>query len=446
MQRAQRGLDNPALDLAIEAANALRKPLAVFFGLHPGYPHANGRHYAFLAAGLQETRARCEARGAAFVFRPYPNHDLLRFCQEVRPALVVGDENPMREPEGWRRSAARQLSVPLWTVDADVVVPTRLFEKEEYAARTLRPKLQRWLPQFLQPLANSTVHVHWPPAARPASQPALAPNQPIDPLAVLAALPLDRSVAPVSGAQGGTTAGLQQLQRFLVERLASYDTARNLPQRPGTSELSAYLHFGQLGPLTIALAVRDADAPTAAKEAYLEELIVRRELAINYVARNPEYDKLTGCPAWARKTLDEHRQDPRPFLYSAAQFEQAETHDPLWNAAQVEMVTTGRMHGYLRMYWAKKILEWTASPECAFDIAVRLNDRYELDGRDPNGYTGIAWALGGKHDRPWAPARPVFGLIRYMAASGCARKFDVPAYLAHVRRLAKGQAASLVAH
>ena len=164
-------------------------------------------------------------------------------------------------------------------------------------------------------------------------------------------------------------------------------------------------------------------------------MIVRRELAINYVARNPRYDQLAGCHDWARKTLAEHIKDPRPHLYTEAQLENAETHDDLWNAAQREMVLTGRMHGYLRMYWAKKILEWTPKPEVAFDIAVRLNDRYFLDGRDPNGYTGIAWAIGGKHDRPWGPQRPIFGLIRYMAYSGCARKFDVKAYVRRIDRI-----------
>jgi deoxyribodipyrimidine photo-lyase len=182
--------------------------------------------------------------------------------------------------------------------------------------------------------------------------------------------------------------------------------------------------------------VRESEAPDTAKEAMLEELIVRRELAINFVARNPQYDALAGCPAWARKTLDEHRQDKREYVYTDAEFENAETHDPLWNAAQQEMVITGKMHGYLRMYWAKKILEWTATPAEAFDIAVKLNDRYELDGRDPNGYTGIAWAIGGKHDRPWVPQRKVFGMIRYMAASGCARKFDVNSYISRVQKLA----------
>ena len=435
MQRAQRALDNPALDTAIEIANELGKPVAVFFGLHPHYPNANERHYHFLVEGLQETRARCEARNVAFVLRPYPQHDLIKFCDEVKPALVIGDENPMRAPESWRRSAAEKLRVPFWTIDADVIVPTSHFEKEEYAARTLRPKLTRLLPTYLTPLFNPAAQVAWRDEERPVSVPALAPNEPLDVAAILSALPLNRSAAPVKSFTGGTTAGLRALQTFLDERLARYDTARNQPHLPGTSALSAYLHFGQLGPHTIALAVSESNAPQPAKDAYLEELIVRRELAINYVARNANYDTLAGCHAWARKSLDEHRQDPRAFLYTRQQFEQAETHDPLWNAAQLEMVKSGKMHGYLRMYWAKKILEWTASPEEAFDLAVELNDRYQLDGRDPNGYTGIAWAIGAKHDRPWAPARPIFGMIRYMAASGCARKFDVNAYIAAVKQL-----------
>lgn len=432
MQRAQRGLDNPALDLAIEAANELRQPLAVFFGLHPGYPNANLRHYTFLVQGLAETAQRVEARGAAFVFRPYPNHDLIAFCREVKACLVIGDENPLREPEAWRQSAARKLSVPFWTVDADVIVPVKFFPREEFAARTLRPKLHRLLPAFLQPLANPHAEVKWEARNRPRSQP-------LDEARVLAELPLDRSTPPVSHYTGGTTAGLNLLKRFIAERLGQYDTARNLPHLPGTSELSAYLHFGQLGPHTIALAVRAANAPAAtpaaapaAVEAFLEELIVRRELAINFVARNPQYDQLAGCPEWARKTLAEHLNDEREFIYRESQFEHAETHDPLWNAAQLELVTTGRMHGYLRMYWAKKLLEWTHTPEEAFAIAVRLNDRYQLDGRDPNGYTGIAWAIGGKHDRPWGPARPIFGLVRYMNANGCVRKFDVRAYIERV--------------
>ena len=224
-------------------------------------------------------------------------------------------------------------------------------------------------------------------------------------------------VSEVEGYVGGTREAMRRMSRFLSERLGQYAEGRNEPTPYTTTELSAHLHFGHVSPLTIALAVLNSDGPPDGIDALLEELIVRRELAINFVARNPDYDSLAGCPEWARKTLAEHADDPRPFLYTARQFEAGETHDPLWNAAQKEMTLTGRMHNYLRMYWAKKILEWSPDAERAFAIAVDLNDRYEMDGRDPNGYTGVAWAIGGKHDRPW-PSRPIFGTVRSMTFCG----------------------------
>lgn len=435
MQRAQRGIDNPALDTAIEAGNRLQLPVVVFFGLHPRYPGANLRHYSFLIDGLAETSRRVLDRGAFFLFRPYPDHNLIDLCDQLRPAIVVGDENPLREPERWRESAAKRLGATFVTVDADVIVPTSFFAKEEYAARTIRPKIHRLLPRFLQPLSNDKAKTSWKPLA-----PLLEGlNRQIDKDTLLRELPLDRSVGVVPTAMGGTAAGLRQLQRFVEQGLSQYDTARNLPHQAGTSELSAYLHFGQISPLTIALAVQRAGGPEGARDAYLEELIVRRELAINFVKCNPNYDRLEGCHGWAIETLRKHAADQRPYVYGLDRLEQAETHDDLWNAAQSEMVATGRMHGYLRMYWAKKILEWTRSPEEAFQYAICLNDRYQLDGRDPNGYTGVAWAIGGKHDRPWGPERSVFGLIRYMVYSGCARKFSIPAYIERVASLRRAQ-------
>lgn len=427
MQRAQRGVGNLALDASIRAANELRLPLAVFFGLHPKYPGANLRHYSFLLDGLEETARRVEMRGAAFIFRSYPDHDLPRFCDEARPALVIGDENPLRAPESWRRSAAEKLKVPFWTVDADTVAPTKLFAKEEYSARTLRPKIRAVLDVFLQPLDEPRCVRPWG-KARPKSER-------IDAARLLESLPIDRGASPVARFKGGTTEALRRLRLFIDERLSDYPLRRNLPEVSGTSELSPYLHFGHIGPLTVALAVRASSAPEEAKRAYLEELIVRRELSVNYVARNPNYDSLSGSPAWALRALDHHRDDPRPHIYSRARLEEAATHDALWNAAQLEMTGSGFMHGYLRMYWAKKILEWSETPEEAFATAVYLNDKYFLCGRDPNGYTGIAWAIGGKHDRPWGPRRPVFGTVRYMSAGGMARRFDVPAYIARARGL-----------
>ncbi len=186
-----------------------------------------------------------------------------------------------------------------------------------------------------------------------------------------------------------------------------------------------------LAPQRVALAVQYAHAPREAKDTYLEELIIRRELSDNYCLYNPHYDTVEGFPAWAKTTLNAHRNDPREFVYSYEEFDHGETHDALWNAAQLQMVRTGKMHSYMRMYWAKKILEWSKTPEDALATAIALNDRYELDGRDPNGYVGVAWSIGGVHDRPWFN-RPIFGAVRYMNANGCAKKFDVNRYIAQV--------------
>ena len=246
---------------------------------------------------------------------------------------------------------------------------------------------------------------------------------------LLDGLRIDRTLAPAPGFRGGPTEGRRRLRRFVAERLAGYADARNHPEHDGTSELSPYLHFGHLGPREVALAIRDSGAPLSDRQAFLEQLIVRRELGVNFVRFNDRYDQLAGCEPWALETLRRHHRDRRPHLYSARQLEQADTHDELWNAAQRQMVTTGWMHGYVRMYWAKKILEWTRSPEEAFAVAIELNDRYEIDGRDPNGYAGIAWAIGGKHDRAWGPERPVFGTIRYMSFGSTSRKFDSRRYI-----------------
>ena len=426
MQRAQRGVDNPALDTAVRAADALGKPVVVFFAPVPFYPRANLRHYAFLAQGVPDMARALAAKGVGFVLRPYPRHSLIRFCEEVRPCLVVGDENPLQEPGRWRKVAAERLRVPLWTVDADVIVPSRLLLKEQYAARTIRPRINALLPAFLEEPEEPRPRKRWRPPPDVESLPPSAPW--------LDAFPAARDAWPVDSFTGGTKAGLAALDRFLREGLTGYATRRNDPSAAGTSRLSPYLHFGHLGPRSVALAVKNAGAPAGDREAFLEEMVVRRELAINYAAFNPACDALEGCEPWALKTLREHAADPRPHLYGPDELEAGETHDPLWNAAQHQMVRTGWMHGYLRMYWAKKLLEWTPSPGEAFETAVRLNDRYELDGRDPNGYAGIAWAIGGKHDRPWPPRKPVLGLIRPMTEKGCRRKFDVDGYIAEVER------------
>jgi deoxyribodipyrimidine photo-lyase len=429
MQRAQRAVDNPALNVAIEAANALRKPLVAFLGLVPFYPNANMRHYTFLTQGIPGLSQRLGRRGVGFVLRRYPDHQLVKFCEEVRPSLVVGDENPLREPERWRQVVRDRLSVPLWTVDADVIIPSKLLQKEHYAARTIRPRIRMLLDEFLVRLGNPEVETPW-------KQPKDLPSLPLGG-DLLEGFPIDRSVQPVSTFRSGTDEALRHLSRFVRKGLEGYAVMRNRPELDGTSRLSPYLHFGQIGPLTVALAVKNADTPREDREAFLEELIVRRELAVNFVRFNSRYDRLASCEPWALRTLEDHRRDEREYVYAEEQLENAETHDPLWNAAQRQMVLDGWMHGYLRMYWAKKILEWTRSPEEAHEIAVRLNDRYELDGRDPNGYAGVAWAIAGKHDRPWGPERPIYGKVRYMSYPSTSRKFDSKQYIQRMEALVR---------
>ena len=430
MQRSQRGLDNPALNLAIELANELRLPMLAVFGLTADYPGAQRRHYRFLVEGLTETRDDLLAKRVPLVVRiGSPDEVVAKVAHEARAVLVVGDENPVRVGQFWRESLAKKLDIPLVFVDADVVVPSSLFPREEYAARTIRPKIHKVWDEYLKPIPNPKTEAGWGRVPLPKGH-VVEPDTLMDALKV-------GGVGEVKDYRGGPIEARRRLDRFVSERLSGYAAERNQPTPYRTTELSAHLHFGHISPVTMALAALASDSSKEDVDSFLEELIVRREVAINFVARNPDYDRFDGCPRWAHETLAKHAGDKRQFLYSASRFEAAETHDPIWNAAQKEMALTGRMHNYLRMYWAKKILEWSPDAAMAFDIALDLNDRYEMDGRDPNGYTGVAWAIGGKHDRPW-PERPVYGTIRSMSYDGIRRKLDTDAYIARVRSIELG--------
>jgi deoxyribodipyrimidine photo-lyase len=423
MQRAQRADDNPALDAAINAANERRLPVVVLFVLDPGFPGASLRQFQFMLEGLVELPDALSARGAGFVLRVgQPPSEVARFCGDVAAALLVGDENPLREPERWRRQVADTVRIPFWTVDADVVVPSTLLEKEQWSAGTMRPRVVRHLDLCLRPSARPKAGVPW---RAPRGLALATPH-----VRLLDERSIDRTVSPAPGWRGGRRAGIDRLRQFIRKRLVGYSTSRNRPEADGTSGLSPYLHFGQLGPREIALAARSAEAPLEDRQALVEQLVIRRELGVNFVRYNAAYDRVESAARWARETLDRHRGDPREWVYTERRLEQAETHDPLWNAAQRQMVESGWMHGYLRMYWAKKILEWSESPEAAMAAAIALNDRYQLDGRDPNGYAGIAWAVAGKHDRAWGPERPVYGTVRYMSLASTSRKFDSRTYMA----------------
>lgn len=416
--------------MAVEAANALHQPVVIFFAPVPFYPHANLRHYVFLAQAIPDTAERARERGIGYVLRRYPEHSLLKFCEEVKASLVVGDENPMREPSHWRELAAKKLKLPLWTVDADVIVPSRLLEKEQYAARIIRPRLQKHLEQFLTPPSNAKATVEW---EKPRDLKAVPDDGSVD--LTEEWKNLDRSVQPVSSFRGGTTEALKLLHDFIDHKLAHYPERHGKPETDGTSRLSPYLHFGHIGPHTVALAVEKSRASREAKDDLLDQLITWRELSINFVHFNPLYDSIESAPDWAHRTLAKHAQDKRATVYSREQLERAETHDNLWNAAQLQMLHAGWMHNYMRMYWAKKILEWSPSPAVAYQTAVYLNDKYFLDGRDPNGYAGIAWSIAGKFDRPWFD-RPIFGTIRYMSGRAAAKKFDAEKYIAQMAELA----------
>jgi deoxyribodipyrimidine photo-lyase len=423
MQRALRIADNPALDIAIQAANHLGLQVVIFFRVIPNYPNANLRHYHFLQQGLCDAAEDAAEREIAFIVRRPPGNGLEAFLEEVQAALLIGDENPCREPERWRRVLARRLKIPYWTVDADVVVPSRTFNRSFALLHHFRPHLQRELPKYLKSPVNTQPN-SW--LRQKLSRFELAHD------ITAGFTQFDRTVKPVDAFAGGTHAALRRLDDFIHHDLAAYNEKRNHPESAGTSRLSPYLHFGNISPLTIALAVHRAKTSSETKEKFLEQLIGWRELAVLFVRHEPHYDSWECAAPWARQSLLEHTADPRPYRYNLDRLERAETHDELWNAAQRQMVTTGWMHNYMRMYWAKKILEWAPDPASAFDWAVILNDRYELDGRDPNGYAGIAWAIVGRLDRPWFN-RPIFGLVRPMSGASIARKFDAAAYIRQTR-------------
>ncbi len=424
MQGAQRAEWNHALEHAIERANGLKLPVVVGFGLTADFPEANARHYHFMLQGLRETQAALEKRGIRLAIRAEcPTRCIPKLAKKA--ALVVVDEGHLRIQRQWRAEVAEKVSCKMEEVETNLIVPVEAAaEKENFSAGTFRPRINRKLETYLVPLKHRKPRI----SSMTMKLPGLDLS---DTGKVVKALRVDTPVGPVEGFTGGAKEAHRRLRTFIETKLDGYDTRRNDPNIDGVSNLSPYLHFGQISPLEIALKVRAAARKGG--DAFLEELIVRRELSSNFVYYNDQYDSFECLPPWVRRTLDYHAADEREYTYSLEEFETAATHDPYWNAAQKQMVLTGKMHGYMRMYWGKKILEWTKSPEEGFRVALHLNNKYELDGRDPNGFAGVAWCFG-KHDRAWAE-RPVFGKVRYMNAAGLRRKFDADAYVQMVERL-----------
>jgi deoxyribodipyrimidine photo-lyase len=430
VQAAPRVACNHAYQYAVREANRLSLPLLACFDLLPGFPEARRPQYRFMIEGLLALSRSLEEQGVQFIIQTgSPGTVPLALGDDA--ALVVTDRGDLRFQDLWREQVAAGLECPLIQVETNVVVPVATASpKEEWSAATFRKKITPWIGQFLVSLEQkrpdrSSLGIDADSAGEATAESLLS--------VVVGATPgesgsLQPDPLPWSG---GEKAAMDRLTWFIRRDLDRYPADRNDPNAGALSCMSPYLHFGQISPLLIAQHILASKSPSAGT--YLEELIVRRELSINFVHYNPNYDDYSGLPDWAKKTLTRHSADRREYSYRFHEFESARTHDRYWNAAQREMVLTGKMHGYMRMYWGKKILEWSETPKEAYQTALALNNRYELDGRDPNGYAGVAWCFG-KHDRAWQE-RPVFGKIRYMNAAGLKRKFDVDRYANRIGEL-----------
>ncbi|MEM7205187.1 MAG: deoxyribodipyrimidine photolyase [Planctomycetota bacterium] len=457
MTAQRRTVWNHALQHAAWHAREIGKPLLIFEALRADYQWASARFHAFVVEGMAANAARCEAVGVRY--HPYVEpvagggRGLLE-ALAARACLVVADEFPCFFLPRMLRAAAARLDVALQQVDANGLLPLRAADRAWPTAYAFRRFLQRTLPDHLDdmPMADPLrglkrlgratiprpVLDRWPAVPKAALS---------GDTAWLRAQPVDQAVGQTA-LRGGSAAAEQQLLRFLKRALPIYAEQRNQPEVEASSGLSPYLHFGHLSPhqAFAKLATREDWSPerlskdrrghragwwgmSTEAEAFLDELVTWREVGYGFAFhRADDYHRFDSLPDWAQATLQKHADDPREHLYALDEFEQAQTHDPLWNAAQRQLVREGRMHNYLRMLWGKKILEWCPAPTAALDVMIELNNKYALDGRNPNSYSGIFWVLG-RFDRPWGPERPVFGTVRFMSSQNTARKVRVKGYI-----------------
>ncbi|MCC6673421.1 MAG: deoxyribodipyrimidine photolyase [Planctomycetes bacterium] len=449
---------NFALQRAVDWARELGRPLLVLETLRSDHRWASDRLHAFVLGGMADN-------AAAFARKPVLHHAYvepdpgagrgLLAALGGEACVVVTDEFPAYFLPRMVRAAAERVAVRLESVDANGLLPLRAADQAHSRAYLFRRFLQKSLRRHLleRPLPDPLAGVRLPRLARVPEAlrrrwPATAAAELRAPAALLATLPIDHTVAPVSGTPGGARAGAARLAHFLRDGLPRYADERGDPAADVASGLSPYLHFGHVGTHQIldALSARDGWTPARIEgtvtgkssgwwgmernaEAFLDELVTWRELGYTCAALRPDHASYASLPEWAKATLAAHAKDARTHVYDLDTFAAARTHDPIWNAAQTQLLREGRIHNYLRMLWGKKVLEWSASPEHAAQILIELNDRYALDGRDPNSYSGIYWCLG-RFDRPWAPQRPVYGSIRYMSSGNTARKFRLAGYLA----------------
>uniref|UniRef100_A0A1B6H369 Deoxyribodipyrimidine photo-lyase n=1 Tax=Cuerna arida TaxID=1464854 RepID=A0A1B6H369_9HEMI len=424
MFRDERVQDNWALLFAQKLALKNEIPLHVCFCVKPKFLDATIRHYKFLFKGLEEVASECKSLNIEFHLLIGNGEEVLpSFVEKNKIGAVVLDFMPLRDCLSWAQTLKKSLpkEVPLIQVDAHNIVPCwTASDKLEYGARTIRGKITRQLPEFL---------TQFPPVVKHPFSGKLKADE-IDWEAAEKTLQVDRSVGPVKGFVPGYKAGISVLQEFCNKRIKLFGSKRNDPTVNALSNLSPYFHFGQISVQRAILCVKKlGSSHKESVDAFVEEAVIRRELSDNFCFYNKKYDSIDGAYDWAKKTLNDHKKDKRTYVYTRSELEESKTHDDLWNSAQIQLVRDGKMHGFLRMYWAKKILEWTASPEEALASAIYLNDRYSMDGRDPSGYVGCMWSICGIHDQGWRE-REIFGKIRYMNYEGCKRKFNVSAFVA----------------
>lgn len=457
MIAARRASHSFGLQHARDLALGLGKPLLVLEALRLDYPHACPRLHAFVLQGMADNVAAFAKTSATYVPYLEPERGAARGLIEAlakRACAVVTDDYPTFFLRPMLEATAPRLPVPLVAVDGNGVLPLRRATRAWPTARGYRGHLHKHIAEALadrpeaHPLASARL-----PALQRAPEPLrkwrpLDPAQRASPVQLIGKLELDSDVAPVDYA-GGERAARTQLGRFVTQKLIAYAHDRAHPDDDGGSNLSPYLHFGHIAADEVLQAIldyEDVSDPIAridpkragereqlfglspSSEAFLEQLLVWRELSYNTCAFSADVTSFKTLPAWAQATLRKHARDARPWLYTLEQLDAAETHDPLWNAAQRQLVRQGRIHNYLRMLWGKKVLEWSARPEEALERLLWLNDRYAVDGRDPNSYAGITWIFG-RYDRAWGPERPIFGTIRYMTSDSAARKLHLKQYL-----------------
>jgi deoxyribodipyrimidine photo-lyase len=429
MSHSHRAFFNPSLEFAIELSNEYKKPLVVYYPLTDKYNFSNQRYYSFMIDGILEAKQSIEDRGIKFALEKVEDvkNRLIHHAQNA--CCIVTDKAYLKYQRNLSNSIAQSIKIAFFEVESDVCIPIEVAsDKKIPYAYLLRNRIHQYLEKFITPVeliepSIKSIHREFEFEKIPFK----------NTKDILNHLNIDKSVS-FATFKGGYTEAKKYLKDFINYKLYKYKEFRSHPELDFQSHLSPYLHFGQISPVEVVLEVLSVyNKNDENVDSFFNELIVWRELARNFCYYNPLYNEYEGIPDWAKQTLEDHLNDKRDYLYSLEEFEKAKTHDKYWNAAQEEMLKTGKMHNYMRMYWCKKIIEWTKHPKIAFDIACYLNDKYELDGRDPNGYAGISWCFG-THDRPWQE-RKVFGKIRYMSESGLKNKFDIELYVKKVQDL-----------